>query len=104
MRIRLDRQHPRPGRPPTHRPHRPDTRPARALPAAERLVLLDVDIARQLSMPLAETRALLRAGAIPAQRVRGVWTTTQARLSAWVNRLPNADPNDPTGLDEEDQP
>jgi hypothetical protein len=71
-------------------------------------VLLDVDIARQLALPLSDTRALLRAGSIPARRNHGVWTTTQTRLSAWIDHLPTADPDDPTGLDDpnadEDQP
>ncbi len=84
-------------RPPTSRLHRPGQRPAPAPRPAQRVVLLDVDIARQLSMSLADTRALLRAGSIPARRVGGVWTTTQTRLSAWVDALP---PADPTGLDD----
>ncbi len=87
-------------RPPTSRPHRPGQHPAPTARPAERVVLLDVEIARQLSLPLADTRALLRAGSIPARRVGGVWTTTQPRLSAWVDALPTADPDDPTGLDD----
>ncbi|WP_207634526.1 hypothetical protein [Candidatus Frankia alpina] len=86
----------------TARPHRPGQRPAPTPRPAERVVLLDVEIARQLSLSLADTRALLRVGSIPARRVGGVWTTTQARLSAWVDALPSADPADPAGLDDAD--
>lgn len=95
MRVHPIWHRPRGHRPPTARRHRPGTHPARLLAPAERVVLLDTEVARQLSLSLAETRALLRTGSIPARQVGGVWVTTQARLAAWVDALPPADPPGP---------
>ncbi len=82
---------PRPGRLATHRP---GVSPTCALRPSERVVWRDTDVAFQLSLPLAEARALLRNGSIPARQVGGVWTTTPRRVFAWLNTLPPPWPDD----------
>ncbi|MEX5634085.1 hypothetical protein [Parafrankia sp. FMc2] len=92
--MRSNQRRPRPGRSTTRRHHRPGTGLTRTLRPAERVVWLDTDVARQLSVPLAEARAFMRDGAIPAERINGVWTTTRARVVAFIDSLPEAGPDD----------